>query len=224
MPPCRPLPKPVPNGMFAGTCVNRRVPARPIINMEIPVPVSLEEQLATLARCGISPAQGITVGHLLSVLDRESYEEEPYLPLLITLGGELETPPYLQFSDRLWHFDTECIEGPGSYAVIAHRMAALAGGALPMEAITDYVDLDAGEAWLEFRLDGVDVHWDATVDGDWVDPEILGRFAALLESRDAHARFALLDFGGQDCLLGCMTADQLAMLRTETGLPWELLA
>jgi hypothetical protein len=49
---------------------------------------------------------------------------------------------------------------------------------------------------------------------------ILGRFAALLTQRTAgRRRFTYIDHGGgQDCIIGCSTPEQLEQLREKTGL------
>ena len=185
--------------------------------------IRIEEQLKTLAGCGISLRPGITVGHLLASFDKESYEAEPYALVLADMGGELEVEPFEFASDNVWHFDTECIEGPGSYVRIAQRMRELAGGALPLEHIEDHVDEEKGEAWLSFKLDGEDYKWTAAVEDDWVDPNIMSQFAELLAKRNAGKRVTYFDLGGQDCLIGCSTPEQFERLKGETGLNFQWL-
>src|ERR1051326_1652965 len=109
---------------------------------------SLEEQLKVLTGGGIRLLSSITINHLLSSFDRESYESEPYSLLLTVMGSEAEGAPFTYLSDNIWHFDTECIEGHGAYIAIAQRMSDLAGGALPLVDINDYVDLEEEKAWL----------------------------------------------------------------------------
>lgn len=187
--------------------------------------IPLEEQLDTLARCGIRPLPGRTVDELLESFEREQYEEDPFALLLTMLGAEVETGESAgePFSDAVWTFDTECIEDHGAYVHIAERMRDLARGDLPIEGIADYVDVDEGVAWLSFRLDGRVQRWDATVNNDRVDPAVLSRFAALLASRRTPRRYTYLDLGGQACLLGCATEPQLAQLRRATGLDVQWL-
>lgn len=200
--------------------------------------IPLEKQLKTLSDCGIKLLPGITIEHLLSSFDREIYEQDPFEFLLITLGGEIEVEPFGFFTDNIWHFDTECIEDHGDYTMIAHRMMTLAGGTLPLEGIGDYIDLEDGEAGLSFRLKGEQIKWEAEINDDWADPQILTRFAQLLERQATLAnrfadllslsfgtkRFTYLDLKGQDCLLGCSTAKQLKRLRRETGLDFRWLS
>jgi len=102
-------------------------------------------------------------------------------------------------------------------------MKDLARGELPLEDITDYVDIDAGEVRLAFRLGGRSYRWDAEVEDDWVDTSILTRFAELLTQVGRSRRFTYIDLGGQDCLIGCATASERERLQKETGLKVDWL-
>jgi len=183
----------------------------------------LEEQIKTLASCGIILRDDVTIEHLLAMFSREAYENDPYRFLLTVMGGDLEEELYGFASNNIWHFDTECIEDHGDYTSIAHRMNELAGGELRMDQIEDYVDIEEETAWLSFKLKGRAFKWDAAVDNDWVDPTILSRFAQLLAQQRTDKRFTYLDLGGQDCLIGCCTPRQLASLNKNTGLNFEWL-
>jgi hypothetical protein len=184
--------------------------------------VPFEQQLETLARCGITLAPGVTADALLNVVDREGFEADPYRLLLTCMGNQAEDGPrYL--SDNIWHFDTECIEDHGAYVAIARRLTQLAQRELPLEEITDFVDVDARTAHVAFRLDGKSYRWDANVEDDWVDASILSRFAELLEHVGKGRRFTYIDLGGQDCLIGCATAEGKERLARETGLTVEWL-
>src|SRR5215469_6139884 len=99
--------------------------------------VSLEEQTSILNSCGILMSPEITIEHLLQSNDREAFENDPFLLLLCVMGGESETEPFINISDNIWHFDTECIEDHNAYVAIAQRFVDLAGGDLPLENITD---------------------------------------------------------------------------------------
>jgi hypothetical protein len=169
-------------------------------------------------------APGVTSEALLARYSREQFEAEPYRLALIAMGSEGQDGPggnYL--SNDIWHFDTECIEDHGSYAAIARRLQTLAHGKLALEAIADHVDIDAGDAWLAFRIGNEEHRWSAEVQDDWVDPTILSRFARLLEAVGSGRRFTYIDLGGQDCLIGCSTADERTRLAKETGLKVDWL-
>jgi len=190
-------------------------------------PVSYERQLLTLADCGITLAPGVTPEALLESFDREAFEAEPYRLLLACMGGEAETESQASEtgypSDNIRHFDTECIEDHGAYAAIARRMKDLARGALPLEDITDFVDVEAGTAHVAFRLAGQSYRWEAKVEDDWVDSSIVSRFSDLLNRVGRGRRFTNIDLGGQDCLIGCATDQEREQLARETGLKVEWL-
>jgi len=189
--------------------------------------VPFELQVSTLAGCGIKLAPGLAPAALLESFDRDTFEAEPYRLLLTCMGGEAENESQAGEtgypSDNIWHFDTECIEDHGAYAAIARRLKDLAQGELPLEDITDYVDVEAGEARVAFRLGGQSYRWEAKVEDDWVDPSILSRFSELLSRAGTSRRFTYIDLGGQDCLIGCATSQERQRLARETGLKVEWL-
>ena len=178
---------------------------------------SLEEQLRVLEECGIDTLPGITIENLLISWDLEQYQKDPFRLAIVALGGEDG------LSNDVWHFDAECIEDSGDYVVIAERMRDLARSDLPIEKTVDHVDIENDSAWLEFELDGQRVHWDAAVQDDWVDPAMLSRFAALLEERNTGRRFTYLDLGGQDCVIGCSSPEQMTLLRKRAKLAFKWL-
>lgn len=200
--------------------------------------ISLEEQLDLLSTCGVRLVPEVNTANLLASSDRQAFEKEPFVHLLCVMGGELDVEPFIYASDDIWHFDTECIEDHNDYVKIAQRLVDLAGDALPLQNIADHVDIEAGEAWLSFELDGKSYNWTAIVEDDWVDPLIMRRFAELLVNRqrsnrfivrllsqdDRRKRFTYYDLGGQDCLIGCSSARQLARLRAVTNLDFKWLA
>jgi len=102
-------------------------------------------------------------------------------------------------------------------------MATLAAGALEITDVRDDVDLDEGKAWLSFTLNEHEYNWGAQVKDDWIDPAIFTSFVQLLDGQKAAKRFTYLDLKGQDCIIGCSTADQLRMLRKRTRLDFQWL-
>jgi hypothetical protein len=81
--------------------------------------VSFEQQISTLASCGIKLAPGVAADALLQSCDREAFEAEPYRLLLVCMGGAAENESQAGEtgypSDNIWHLDTECIEDRGAY-------------------------------------------------------------------------------------------------------------
>jgi hypothetical protein len=185
--------------------------------------LSLEEQLENLKECGIGLKPGFSVDTLLESFDRQKYEERPYVGAIIRMGGTLERVPLTPLSENLWHLDTECIEGPGDYALVAQRMRDLAQGELPIENIRDDVNIDNGDAWVAFDLKGETIEWHARVKQDWIDPEILTNFCALLRAQGGERRYTYLDLKGQDCVIGCANEEQMRKLRKMTGMNFTWL-
>ena len=185
--------------------------------------VPLDEQLRILRSCGVDLATGVDATALTSSMEPAQFEADPFRLALTMMGNEAEHAGQGGLSgflsDDIWHFDTECIEGDGSYATIAARLVTLAKGDFPLESIQDHVDIEGGNAWLGFRLDGKSHRLEAEVQDDWVDTTVLSRLAALLRERSGDGRrFTYIDLGGQDCLIGCATPDQKAQMQKQTGL------
>jgi len=185
--------------------------------------MTLYSQLDALAECGIAPREGIGPAELLVLHSDRTYETSPFKLLLTVLGSDSSEPPHLPMSDNVWHMRAECAARGDDYVTVALRMAALAADALPIESAHDEFDLRRGVAWLSFTLRGKEFRWPAKIEERWIDPMILSRFAALLETQETDRRYTCLDLGGQDCLLGCATDEQFAALRKRTGLAFEWL-
>ena len=188
----------------------------------IPKPrIALEEQIEKLATCGIHLKPQFSMETLLKEFARDKYEERPFVGAVISMAGEDENG--VPLSDDLFHLDTKCIEGPGSYAHIAERMRDLARGELPIENIRDQVDHENGDAWVAFELRGENIEWHARVKEHWIDPEILSHFCALLQQQNGTRRYTFLDLKGQDCIIGCASEEELRKLRKMTGMNFTWL-
>jgi hypothetical protein len=183
----------------------------------------LYDQLDALAACGISLREGASPAGLLARHPEREYETAPFKLLLTELGRESEEPPHDALSANVWLMHADCIAHPGDYMRVTSRLVALAGDALPLESIHDKFDTGKGVAWLSFSLRGESFRWPVKIEERWIDPNILSRFAALLEAQDTDHRYICLDLGGQDCLLGCATEEQFTALRRITGLAFEWL-
>jgi len=188
----------------------------------IPKPhISLEQQLQNLEGCNIRLNPGFSVETLLQEFSRSKFEERPYVGAIISMAGE--DPKGAPLSNNLFHLDTESIEGTGSYAHIAERMRDLSQGELPIQNIRDHVDHDNGDAWVAFELHGETIEWHARVKDDWIDPEILSKFCALLAGQNGARRYTYFDLKGQDCIIGCATEEDLRKLRKMTGMNFTWL-
>ena len=156
--------------------------------------MTLEEQLQKLAAIGLPLSDGVTVDDLLYSFDRASYERKPFDLLLFILGAEVERAPWGRpVCARAWNFDTECIYDSGAYVRIVERLCRVAGAPDRLTDIRDHVDLDAGEAWLEYRVDGRVQRWTVEVNRDWADLMTVYYVMEHLE-RDGH-RFYYKDNG-----------------------------
>ena len=188
---------------------------------------SFEQQLKTLADCGIFLHANVQPQSLLLSNSREQFERRPYTLLLSAMGQEAENAtqagPSGFPSDSIWVFDSECIEGPGSYVRIANRMAQLAQGELPLTNLADQVDELHSSAGLSFTLDGQRYDWDAKLSEDWADMTILFRLGELLNARKGNHRFTYVNSGGQSSLIGCSTISNKDCLSSVTGLQVQWL-
>ncbi|MEU2390336.1 hypothetical protein [Streptomyces sp. NPDC007369] len=137
--------------------------------------MELEIQIARLAELGLPLAAGRTVDDLLYSLPRDMFERRPYELLLSMLGAEVEREPWGRwFCDLAWSFDTECVHGPGAYTRIARQLCRIAGRPDAFTDVQDHVDLDSGEAWIEYTVEGRRQRWTAEVHDDWADTMVVG--------------------------------------------------
>lgn len=173
---------------------------------------TLERKLEILADCGLALATPFTAADLLTSFDRKEYEKPGFEMVLFGLGMTEEEAPWRNHCANLWNFDTECIEGDGSYRRIAERMAEITQGSLVLENIEDRVDLDKKAAWLSFSFQGRQTKIDCKVQDDWADTSILAKFVAILADADRSKVYVTYDLGGQTCLIGCVTKNQLQRL------------
>ena len=82
------------------------------------------------------------------------------------------------------------------------------------------VDLENGEAWVEFTLNGQPVHWDLEVSDDWVDPGFYTKMQALAVAHGGGKRFFIVALG-QDSLLCFGDAAMKDALSQLSGLKFQ---
>ena len=187
-----------------------------------PEPVPLRDGLERLSAIGIRTRPGITSDDLLFSLGGTFDSPVDPVDLLCVLGGDVERGDFSRISDDIWHFDAECIVEEGDYVRLAERFASLAKGALPIEQVKDHVDVEGGEAWIEFVLNGENIRWELTVDNDWVDPEFYSNFQALTARGKSDKKFFISALG-QDSLISFGDAQMKEQLARFSGLQfaWE---
>ncbi len=132
--------------------------------------MKLEAQLTKLAQLGLVLNPDITIEDILSGVDRDELEQKPFELLLFSLGSEVEHAPWgRRICNSVWNFDTECIVATGDYVKIVQNLCLLTGEPDYLTDITDYIDLIAGECWLEYTLHGSRQHWSIEANDDWAD-------------------------------------------------------
>ncbi|HEY1170901.1 MAG TPA: hypothetical protein VGH19_05980 [Verrucomicrobiae bacterium] len=184
---------------------------------------TLAEGLAALESLGIRKRADVTIDDLLHSTGGTADEPTEYSSLLCILGGEVERGDFQPISDDVWHFDTECIVDHGDYTRIAEQLFRLSKGALAISNIKDYVSTEESVAWLEFDFHGKRVHWDFTVQDDWVDASVLSNFSKLFRETPSTAHFTYGNLGGQDCLIGFSTEEQRLALSKLTSIQFDWL-
>lgn len=156
--------------------------------------IKLEEQLDALAQLGLRLNEGVTVDDLLYSWDREEYERQPFDTLLFTLGCEVERRPWgRHVSDNAWNFDVECIEDTGDYVAIVGNLCRIAGISNLIRELKDFVDIEAGKAWLKYNIGGQIRYYDIPVDDDWADPDTV--LAIMRDIERGGKRFYAKDNG-----------------------------
>jgi len=156
--------------------------------------------LAELQRIGVRLAPKVDLDDFLASLDGDRKTSVDRIRLLCVLGGEAEVGDVPRYSDDIWHFDAECIEDDGDYARLAERFAALTKGEIQLSDLSDHVDVQSGEAWLEFTFRGCRERWEMTVDNDWMDPVLYASFQELARSVGSSGKFMICALG-QDSLV-----------------------
>lgn len=143
--------------------------------------MTLEKQLEVLAEIGVTLNEGVTIEDLTAFADRAELEANPFSQdLIAAVGSEVEREPFTPKADRIWMCDYERIEDHGDYKSILERLEVMAGSALKLSNITDYVDVEKKKAWVEFVYNGKHIRWKAKVDDDWMDPYIVVKYDDLL--------------------------------------------
>jgi hypothetical protein len=180
---------------------------------------SAEELLAALAECGIS-ARSAAAASAISI-ELGSRFDGKYDTLLAALGDLPFDPATYEllepYSDDVWHFDYEAIEDEGAYKAIVENCGRISSGELAIGVARDHVDIDSGEAWVEFG-EGYDLERvSLRVRDDWADAALFQRLNARLEKLGSNRRLAQHELG-QNVLFICKSADQIREINRVTGL------
>lgn len=134
----------------------------------------LEKQLEVLSSFGLKLNDGITIDDLLYSFDRKEYEEKPFDLILFVLGVDVEREPWERpFCSRVWNFDTECIFETGDYVKIVKRLCEVAAQPDLLTDIQDYINFETGDAWLKYKVGGVQRKWKVELRDDWSDSMVI---------------------------------------------------
>lgn len=187
--------------------------------------VPLTEQLSRLSVTGVVINEDVNDADLFMFHSKAELEREPFRHLIETLGHGVEREPFTPISDRLWMCDYERVEDHGAYVEVVERLERMTGNALRLTDIVDHVDIEAEEAWVEFRFNGQKVRWDLKVEDDWLDPEVLLNYDELLAKAGSQLRLYSnhTDFG-QSALIGAFCADEKRVFDELSAIRMPLLA
>jgi hypothetical protein len=143
--------------------------------------MNLEQQLAELARLGLSLDAGITIEDLLVSRTRADYERIPFRHLLRVLGDETEGARRgRRICPRAWTFDTECIVDARDYVPIVKRLAEMAGASDRLRDVE--VEVRGADASLRYVLDDEPRRVPIVIADDWADLQALCTIMAGLAS------------------------------------------
>jgi hypothetical protein len=176
-------------------------------------PRSLAARVAELRRHGLFTADAaldddsllVAIGSRLEALDMDPSEDMPVWMLLL---GDV---------DRAYYGDTEMVESNGdAYAGFIADLARISRGAFQPAEITETWDPTGASVTVSYRLDGGRVELTPRVQGDWLDPSVIGTVNTAIA--DTGLQFEAPDFGfGQDFLLVALRASEKQGLARDLG-------
>lgn len=185
--------------------------------------VTFETQLSTFQQLGFEFNKGASKEDLIEMWGKDQFAEEPYYLMYISLGSTIEREPWTPITNQCWRFDTEAIEGSGSYIDIMENLRRISNGEINITNIEDVVDWENEKASVSFEWNGNKYSWDLAFDDDWVDPLLFSQVVELTEKYNTKGRLTYFDTGGQDLVLGWADASQLKELNAKTGLEIDWL-
>jgi len=157
----------------------------------------LKDQIQDFEDIGILLSDGVRKRDLLLSFSEKEYESNPYLLLLIAIGGEVEKEPWgRRVSDQVLNLDFECIEDNKSYVTIVKRLCQLAGVEKKLNAVIGDIDFEAMSAELTYKLGDQVRKLAPKVDRDWLDKSVLDTVVSDIEAQaDNGKRFWIADNG-----------------------------
>ena len=145
--------------------------------------MELEAQLQELSGLGLTLNEGVNIDDLLYSFGRDDYENRPFDLILFVLGTEVERQPWgRSFCSSVWNFDSECIYETGDYVAIVQRLCELADCKGRITDLEDFIDVESGDAWLAYKVDGNQRGYTVTLEDDWVDVSVISQAMGDIES------------------------------------------
>ncbi len=183
-----------------------------------------DTQIKIFTELGCIINENVTEQDILRWGDGKSiFKKMPFSLLYTTLGQTIEREPFFPISDFCWNFDTEFIDGNDSYIYILENMARLSNYELKFENIESIVDFKNQIAFVKFYIQGDKYQWNLTVESDWVDPIIFSNIVELTKKYKTSGKYTYFTTGGQDCVIGYLSSEELDQFNKKTNLNVEWL-
>lgn len=146
-----------------------------VIDVDSVPKTTLEDQLETLGRYGVTLDPSRTVEDLLTVDGRDAFEgKAPYSLLLHALGSRMQASPDPgPFSQRAWNLRPQGLEGDGYYVDMVEQLARIAGEPDRVTGVQDFVDPEAERVELRYSVDGEARSLSPVYAGSTCDGEVL---------------------------------------------------
>lgn len=172
--------------------------------------IPIEDQLAQLTRHGVTLATGVTLADVARLPERATLVGAGYRATLCALGAERRDgqgrPLFL--SNDVWFFDSACIQGPGDYAHVVARLAAMLPQEFAARDIADSVAIEEWRASVSFQIGETRLHWTQRVMDTWIDETILLRINQMIADPDQARHLWQVPLDGQHRLIvAATTAD-----------------
>jgi hypothetical protein len=181
--------------------------------------LTFQEQLQLLQSFGFTFNEGISFSDIAWAEDLNlKYEEKSFFRLYLALGGTNHDTSYTHITNKCWVFDFEAICNKGDYARILKQLSRLSQGELGFEDLNDSIDIEKEIADVSFTCKGSKYKWYLEVNDDWADDALFYKVQALATQLKTKGKFTCLDTGGQDCVIGYHTKEELQKIRKATGL------
>jgi hypothetical protein len=154
------------------------------------VGITIEKQLDTLSKLGISPRHDLFVEWLCNDWGRETVETDPWNLILFTLGGERELDNgWEPLSNDIYSFDTECVEDDNIYADIFKKLSFYSKGDFNINNVSSEVNHENKEASVSFAYERRTYHWKLRYDDDWFDCAVISRINDLIHGNGIQKSF-----------------------------------